>query len=136
MAKATPIDKFAHILELTLEVYGNDVWSITQETIDTLGKEGAKAVSANAKTALDHPHGYPNGWKYTADRPAGHHRLEKTGVIHNATEYRLAHLLEWSHPMRNGTGRTFGQSKARPHIEEVEQMITEKFERELVRAIQ
>ena len=135
MAKITPVEKFANILDITLQAYADDVWAITQGVIDALGKEGAKAVSANAKTALDHPHGYPKGWKYSPSRPAGHHRLEKTGVIHNATEYRLAHLLEWSHPMRNGTGRTFGMSKARPHIEEVEQMIIEKFEQDLVRAI-
>ena len=136
MAATTPIDKFAHIIELTLEAYAQDVWSVTQETIDTLGKEAAKAVQANAKQVLKRPHNYPKGWTYTAQRPKGHHALEKTGVVHNKTEYRLAHLLERSHVMRNGTGRTFGRSKARPHIAEVEQMLVETFEREVVKAIQ
>ena len=134
MAKITPVDKLADTIDQILNEYADNIWAITQETIDTLGKEGAKAVRANAKQKLDHPHGYPKGWKYTADKSKGRRR-EKTGVIHNATEYQLAHLLEFSHPMRNGTGRTFGSSKARPHIAEVEQMIVEKLENELVRAI-
>ena len=136
MATITPTEKFAHIIEITLEAYAQDVWSITQETIDTIGREAAKVVSANAKRVLDHPHNYPKGWTYTAQRPKTHHALEKTGVVHNKTEYRLAHLLERSHVMRNGTGRSFGPSKARPHIAEVEEMVTEKFEREIMRAIQ
>lgn len=135
MAKATPVEKFAHIIELTLEVYAQDVWNVTQATIDTLGREAAKAVKANAKQVLKRPHNYPSGWTYTAERPKGHHALEKTGVVHNAKEYRLAHLLEFSHPMRNGTGRTYGSSKARPHIAEVEQMLIDTFEREVVKAI-
>ena len=134
MAKATPIEKFANIIEITLEAYAEEIWSVTQSAIDTLGREAAKAVQANAKTAV-HSRTYHKGWTYTAQRPKGHHRLEETGVVHNKTEYQLAHLLEKGHVTRNGTGRTYERTPAHPHIAEVEQMLIDKFEREIVKAI-
>lgn len=134
MPQSTPADKFAHIIELTLQAYEQDVWSITKETVDTLGAEAAKAVSANSKRAVK-SRTYHKGWTYTSER-RNHHKREKTGVVHNKTEYRLAHLLEFGHVTRNGTGRTFRPTPAHPHIAEIEQMVIDKFERELMKAIQ
>ena len=136
MSKAvqTPVEKFSHILDITLEAYADEVFILTQGVIDAIGKEGAKAVSANAKKAV-HSRTYHKGWTYSSQRPKNHHKRETTGVIYNQTEYRLAHLLERSHVMSNGTNRNFGMSKAHPHIEPVEQEIIDKISDKLMRAI-
>ena len=50
-----------------------------------------------------------------------------------STEYRIAHLLEKSHPIKNQTGQVYGMSEAHPHwlpaneaaVEELEQRLTE-----------
>lgn len=131
MGKPTPIDKFSASIDEILTEYAYEVEKGTQEVIDKVGKEAATAVKQNAKQVLDHPHKYPQGWTWKPE----HTRTGALGYVNNKTEYRLTHLLEKSHVMRNGTGRSFGPSKARPHIAEVEQMVIDKVEKGIVEVI-
>ena len=62
---------------------------------------------------------------------AGNWRLKKNAkgsyVVHNAAPtYRLTHLLENSHLLRNGR-----RSKAQPHIKPVEEKVKENFEKRI-----
>ena len=129
----TPIDKFAHIMDLTLQAYGEEVMKLTQGVVDAVGREGAKAVTATSKQAV-HSRTYHKGWTYTRQVDS-HNRLLAYGVIHNKTEYRLVHLLEKSHVARNGTGRTFGKTEPHPHVRPVEEQIIAKLGDDIVRAI-
>jgi len=47
-------------------------------------------------------------------------KIDKNGkttrTIYNKKYYNLVHLLEFGHVISNGTGRTYGDTKARPHM--------------------
>lgn len=69
---------------------------------------------------------------------AGRTDKEGTGlkgtVYAKAPHFRLTHLLEKGHVIRNQYG-TYGRTKARPHWEPAEKEITKKYEEEVKRAI-
>lgn len=77
----------------------------TKEKIEQAKKETANELKNDLKR-LDHP-------KLTGDYRKGW-RVKKKGkkyIVHNATEYRLTHLLEHGHAKRGG-----GRVEGRPHI--------------------
>ena len=41
-------------------------------------------------------------------------------VIHSAKQYRLAHLLEYGHVLKDRRGRPIGVAEAKPHIRPAE----------------
>lgn len=48
-----------------------------------------------------------------------------------AGKYQLTHLLENGHLIKNGTGRTFGFTKAQPHISKAEKQAEEELFNEI-----
>lgn len=89
--------------------------------------EKAKSVVADETVAYlktNSPVGnrgkYAKGWRK---------KREGTGfVVHNATDYRLTHLLEKGHAKRNG-----GRTKAEPHISDAERLAIERMGVEIQR---
>lgn len=60
---------------------------------------------------------YASHWRVTKDKKGSY-------IIHNQpSTYRLTHLLERSHLLRNG-----GRSKAQPHIKPVEEKVIQEVE--------
>ena len=93
-----------------------------------------KGVSDTSQTALKklrsaHPAGsgeYGSWDKYNRGWTVMKTKRDKKATIHNATDYRLTHLLEKGHAKRNG-----GRTRAFPHIAPVE----EKCEENLIKNI-
>ena len=89
--------------------------------------EDAKSIVADETVAYlkaNSPVGrrgkYAKGWRKKKDG---------TGyVVHNATDYRLTHLLEKGHAKRNG-----GRTKAEPHISDAERLAIERMGVEIQR---
>ena len=128
MATRVGLDGLADAVEEILAEYADEVARGTKECVEKAGKAGAKALRETSPKKTGE---YAKGWTSKVDDS----RTGATATIYNAAKPGLPHLLEHSHPMRNGTGRTFGTSRAIVHIEPVETQINEAFEREIVEVI-
>ena len=105
------------------------------ENYEGVTEEAAwKGVSDTSQTALKklrsaHPAGsgeYGSWDKYNRGWTVMKTKRDKTATIHNATDYRLTHLLEKGHAKVNG-----GRTRAFPHIAPV----AEACEDELIKNI-
>lgn len=127
-SKKVKVDDLAKAIQTELANYEG----VTEEACE-------KGVSETAKTALKalrsaHPQGsgeygswnksYNKGWKVMQTKTDK--RYHKSATIHNATDYRLTHLLEKGHATRDG-----GRTRAFPHIAPV----AEECDDELLRNI-
>lgn len=112
------------------------VLSEYKENIDEEVKETANKIAKEAKEDLmnDSPRSkkersqkYYKGWAIKK-------KINKNGkyvlAIWNKTNYRLTHLLEFGHNVKNG-----GKVKAVPHIRKVEEKMSKEFEEELKKKI-
>ena len=115
------LDGLADAISAVLEEYRTEVERGTKEAVREVAKAG---VTALKQTSPKNTGKYAKGWTSKVEEG----RLGAEAVIYNAAKPGLAHLLEKSHVMRNGTGRTFGMSTPHVHIEPVEQMLNEDFE--------
>lgn len=128
-----PIQLESTIKEILSE-YGDEVYEVLDDCVNEVAEEAADKLKQ-----VDHfaPGGHPTGaysksWK-NEKQPTG--RLTTKQVVHNLEHYRLTHLLEKGHVIRNGTGRTFGRTGKYPHIAPVDEWanaeLPAKVEREI-----
>ena len=133
--KIKPINLEATIQEL-LDEYGDDVYKCLDKCVKEVSEEAKdKLQSVTSFAPGGNPSGaYSRSW-VNETLPVG--RLNTKQVVHNEEHYRLTHLLEKGHVIRNGTGRTFGKTGAYPHIAPVNdwanQELPKKVEQELSR---
>ena len=115
--------QFGEIInEVTEEVKG-----ALYEASDTIGEQAAqklKATSPRGETGS-----YADGWEYM-QRADG-------GVVYNATDYQLTHLLEFGHvvrprPTHKGKKR---RVEAKPHIATVEQWANQEIMNTITRLL-
>ena len=117
----------------------NDILSEYKGLLESDLEEAVEVVSKNAVNELKStsPEGdtgeYKKSWKRKKKRAANgaYHVIIYAGAPH----YRLAHLLEFGHALKNG-GRTVGRARAFPHIKKVETNAIAQLENEIKRAIE
>lgn len=126
MANKTPIDKLDDQIKKILADYSEDITKHTNEAAEKIGKAGAKAVGANARSLFGGSGKYASGWKADIQRK----RTGTVVTIYNATAPGLAHLLENGHAKVSG-GRVAGKA----HIAPVEEMVNKDFEEAVINAI-
>lgn len=124
-----PFDLESTIKEI-LNQYGDDVYEVLGKSVDDVSQEAVQKLHAGG--SFGGTGAYNRDW-VADDVPVG--RLSKKKIIHNEDHYRLAHLLEKGHVIRNGTGRTFGNAKAYPHIKPVEDWVKSELPRKVEEAI-
>lgn len=122
------LDLVSDQMKKALEEYSRDMKRKVNTAVDKVGKESVnKLKDTSPKKTGD----YAAGWKLKRER--GRNGINDV-VIHNATEYRLTHLLENGHVIRNKKG-TYGRTSGRKHIAPVEEYfnteIVNEIEREL-----
>lgn len=109
------VDGFASGVQKLLQEYGDEVWRLVNETVPETGKEARKQL----KQKSPHETGrYSRGWAVQITRE----RLGVSAEVHNKDRYRLTHLLEHGHDIKNQygfVGKDGKRVKALPHIGEV-----------------
>lgn len=127
--KKTPIDKLSEALNKILTEYEEAVVKDTGELVKQFAKKGANAVAQNARSkGWGRSTDYDKGW--TSQYEEG--RLSSQGIIYNKTVPGLPHLLEHGHALRGG-GRS--HTDAFPHIEPVEDKISDEFYKAVTKAL-
>lgn len=79
----------------------------TKTLVEKVADECVEDIQKYAKQVGIGGHEYIQGWTYLMD--------EGKAVVHNKKHYRLTHLLEYGHIIRNQFG-TYGKTDPRPHI--------------------
>lgn len=131
--KIKPIDFDKAIMDV-LSQYGEQVNEVMGESIDSVSKQAVEKLQSVQTFA---PNGNPTGaysasWKAEEVKTG---RLSQKRVIHNQEHYRLTHLLEKGHVLKNGTGRTFGRVPAYPHIADVNDYVAQELPKEIERRL-
>lgn len=106
----------------------------------SVGENVRKAVDSTAKNAATELHSagsfkgitYKHYWTTKITKGSNF----ESAVVHNSQQYRLTHLLEHGHVIKNGTGRTFGRTRAFVHIAPVEEKAAADLEKLIKEAIE
>ena len=125
-------DELAKAVIRELNVYTEEVEEAVSKAVIAVGKESANELRATTQVAGSNVwKNYPRSWKSTPVRRKG----KQEAKVHNVDDYRLTHLLENGHVIKNGTGRTYGRTREFPHIITVEQKAVEELEKKIREAI-
>lgn len=124
-------ENFAATMDEVLQTFNHNVVTYTDEAAKEAGKIAVKLlnqISPVRKTGGGRPGRYRKGWRVTQ---------KKSGVVyvHNATDYRLTHLLEKGH-VTYLHGVRVKDARAFPHISVAEQRVQEEFPKLLKRHIE
>lgn len=114
---ATP-EAFVAALVGACEEFTEEVKKELEDGLETIGAESVEEVKRLAPVYegdnKNTPKGsYKRSWTYTVTKERG--KIE-VNVHSKNKNYRLTHLLENGHVLRDGTGRKVGEAKAFPHI--------------------
>lgn len=126
------VDGFASGVQKLLQEYGDEVWLLVNELVPEVGKEARKQVKQ------DSPHDtgrYSRGWAVQTTKE----RLGVSVEVHNKDRYRLTHLLENGHDIKNQYGYVGKDGKrveARPHIGKVNDWAADELFDRLKRGIE
>ena len=114
-----------------IKQYSDEVVEAMPQCVQTAAKKGLKTLKSEAKGKI-------GGSKYVSS-----FKNKKTKSTSGLTEYtlystryRVAHLLEHGHFIKNQTGRVYGVTQAKPHwspaedaaVKELEDQIQQKIE--------
>lgn len=121
MAKTISPSQFASAIIKEMELYADATTATVDEVVNDVRKGAAKAVQKKARSY---------GWGEYADNITSKKQTGKRGatawVYVKAPFYRLAHLLENGHALRNGK-----RSKEFPHFADGDAYINDNYEKEL-----
>lgn len=129
MSNTVQVDDLASEIIKQMSEYKNLVSSDLKDIIIKNGKDGVETLRQTSPKASKGKHKgrYSKGWKATKQKETSN---SITVVIHNKTDYQLAHLLEFGHAIVKG-GRTVGSARAIPHIEKVQEQLDKQIERDI-----
>lgn len=115
-----------------LTVYTEEVEQKVAQAVVTVGRQTAKDLKAVNQVAGSNVwRNYPKGWTTKNTKQKG----KQISEVHNATEYRLTHLLEKGHVIKNGTGRTYGRTRKFPHISIADEKAVDELEKRIKEVI-
>lgn len=104
-----------------VEQYGHQAREAVEKAVKKTGRETAKELK---NTSPRKTGAYASSWTTRTSRSGG--RLTSV-TVYNKDHYRLTHLLENGHVIKNGVG-TYGRTRAIKHIAPAEQKGIADFE--------
>ncbi len=132
MAKKVTLDNLGDEIKKILSEYEGEVENHLDEVTKRVGQKGAQALRNKSKETFPVDKSkktsgkYEKGWKTYVER----NRLYTKVTIYDKDHAGLAHLLEFGHVSKNGTGR-YGSVDAHEHIKPVEENLVVEYEREV-----
>lgn len=124
MSKTIDVDLLEKEVMKYLTEYKEDISEAVENVSNRVGKAATNELKEESPKLTGD---YAKGWRLKKDK-IGKNRY--TVKIHNKTNYRLTHLLEFGHVTRNG-----GRTRAIPHIRPIEEKYKKIFEQELKKDI-
>lgn len=121
MSRNVRIDQLADAIMEELNAYSQEVTDILKEEVKDAGKVAAAEVQAASPVDTGD---YRKGWRSKTVYESG---KDIRVVVHNKTDYQLAHLLEYGHAIVSG-GRKLGDVPAYPHIRQAEENAEKRLE--------
>lgn len=121
MAKTT-VETLAADIQAILAESGEEVTSLTKETVKKVGQKGVQALRSNS-SIFGGSGKYASGWASKVEDS----RLGAKAILYNAKVPGLPHLLEHGHAKRGG-GRVAGRIHIAPVEEELDRMFTSELE--------
>lgn len=116
-------------IKLLLDQYTDEVQEALKYAIPEVANETKKKVQQNARAKspkLNRTGAYIKGW--SVKKTVGVNFV--AAVVHNKDQYRIAHLLEHGHIVKNGTGRIGSNKQTKvdgiEHIAPAEQWANEE----------
>lgn len=127
------ISQLASEVLKAMDEYTEEVTEKVQQAVRDVGRDTARNLRAvNQVTGSNVWKRYPSGWAVKNTARKG----KQIAEVHNKDHYRLTHLLENGHVIKNGTGRTYGNTRAFPHIEAVDKKSVELLDKKIREAIE
>lgn len=131
--KMTKVDSMAAAVVQELEAYSDEVMEGVKKAVKTAARECRDEIRQEVQRIPYVLTGdYKKGW---TDRVAFENWEDIRAEVYNRTDGQLAHLLENGHAIKNGTGRTGGSVRGRPHIRAAEDHALERLEEKLREAV-
>lgn len=118
-----------------LNRYTENVTVNVNEAVEKVAKESKKKLRATRSVGDSNTWTkYPLGWAIKTTKRRNFRKEE----VWNKPDYRLTHLLENGHVVRNGTGRNNGRQKTREfkHIGPINDEAQKKLEEAVMEAIE
>lgn len=114
-----------------LESASKEVRRAAAEAGDKTAKEAVQKLKNTSPKGSPHKRRYAEGWALKREKSSGGVPVV---IVYNRTNGQLTHLLERGHTIRNGTGRSFGETRPVKHIAPVndwaQTALPENFEKE------
>lgn len=97
----------SHQIDDILTTYTREVHHVLDQCVEEEARDTAKRLKASSPKRRKYSRGYARSW--------GVVKRGDTYIVRNAKHYRLTHLLENGHVIKNGVGK-YGRVKPRKHI--------------------
>lgn len=124
------------VMNQLLAEYGDEVYKVSKECLDDTVREAVEELRSVRRFAPGgHPSGdYSGSW---TNEEQYKKRWQTVQIVYNEDHYRLTHLLEKGHAVRNGTSRRkLGDAPAYPHIKKVEENVKKELPKKVKEAIE
>jgi hypothetical protein len=116
----TDVNGIGREIQRQLQYYARDV----AEKVEVAKTETATQFKSDVtRDSPERRPSYKKGWRIK--------KMPKSLIIHNKTDYRLTHLLEYGHQLRNGD-----RYEGKPHIRPNEEKAIRDFLNKIERAIE